>query len=233
MYKATIEIGRINKSLKLKFGLIINSETEKQSYNKLVNKFSYMGNTYLKITPRPFVTLDISSKNDDGWNSNQMVNLNKLGLFSFTRLISQLIKEFREIKDLFYYENNKLILNNEQAKKITKNMISSNKYIRVQPCVVPDDEIEGKRYEGCIFCINTYDNFCYMTFSEMEYLYYELSHINMLELSMNLLNTVKSLQNEESKDLKIETTNSNINDARNKIEEIPYIKITDGDELPF
>ena len=55
MYKASIELARINKSLKLKFGLIIESESEKKNYQKIVSKFNYAGNDYLRINPKPFV----------------------------------------------------------------------------------------------------------------------------------------------------------------------------------
>ena len=64
MFKASIEIAKINKAFKVKFAIIIQSENDvKQSHqNLLVNKFSYMGNEYLRVNPRPFITLDISKR---------------------------------------------------------------------------------------------------------------------------------------------------------------------------
>ena len=61
MNKASIEIARINKTLKVNFGLILQSETEikNPSFGKLINKFNYLGNSFLKVTPRPLDTIDI------------------------------------------------------------------------------------------------------------------------------------------------------------------------------
>ena len=47
MYKASMELGRINKVIKLKFDLIIQSDDEKKNYQKLINNFNFNGNNYL------------------------------------------------------------------------------------------------------------------------------------------------------------------------------------------
>lgn len=233
MYKASIELGKINKSFKLKFGLIIDSETDKKSYSKLVSKFNYAGNDYLRVNPRPFITIDISSKNDEAWSTNQMVNLNKISLFSFIRALSSLIKEFKSVTDLFYYQNDKLTLNNQYLRQTTKDVIASNKHIRMQPCVVPDDEVQNKFYEGCVLCINTYDNFCYLTYSEMEYLLYELTHIDINQLSLQLLNTVTLFKNMESEVLPTKTISKSTDDELiNNEGSRPYVKIEEPSTIP-
>ena len=157
MYKASIELSKINKGLKLKFGLIIESGTDKKEINKLVSKFEYNGNSYIKINPRPFVTLDISSmtSKSEGWSTNQVINFNKIGLFMFIRNLEYLIKQFKEIKALYYYENGILKVDNKYADKLTMRGVTNNKYWIMRPCVVPDDDIADKTYEGCIFCIST------------------------------------------------------------------------------
>ena len=37
----------------------------------------------------------------------------------------------------------------------------------------------NKVYEGCIFYINNMENFAYLTYTEMEYLYYELTKVDI------------------------------------------------------
>jgi hypothetical protein len=62
MYKASIEIGKINKMMKLKFGLIVKpDDTVKYKDANVVSKFNYGGNDYLRINPSPYIIIDISS----------------------------------------------------------------------------------------------------------------------------------------------------------------------------
>ena len=60
MYKASLELGKINKYLKMKFSIVIKSE----NFMPLINKFNIAGNDYLKVSPIPIVTLEIKSNVD-------------------------------------------------------------------------------------------------------------------------------------------------------------------------
>ena len=234
MNKASIEIARINKTLKVNFGLILQSETEikNPSFGKLINKFNYLGNSFLKVTPRPFVTLDISSGKDknDGWSANQSVNLNKQSLFSFLCAVRKLLKAFKEVKDLFYYEDGKLVLNNEEAKKVTESVISNNKHLRMQHCVVPSDENDTVFYEGIVLFINTYDNYTYITYNELLYLEYELSHIDMVSLSMQLISL--SIQVNEEEEKVIEPKHKIVEQKEEEIKSTPYVRIEEPNTIP-
>ena len=63
MQKATIELFKVHKSFTVKFSLVTKDDNT-DSFKKLVNKFNYGGNEYIKITPHPFVTIDITTKAD-------------------------------------------------------------------------------------------------------------------------------------------------------------------------
>ena len=62
MYKATIDLLNINKSFKVKFSVIITNDIDPKTKfaTKVVNKFKFNGNDYLKISPHPYLTIDIS-----------------------------------------------------------------------------------------------------------------------------------------------------------------------------
>lgn len=219
MYKASIELCKIG-SIKLKFGLIIHGDTDAKYNTKLLSKFNYLGSDYIRLNPKPFITIDISSK-DEIWTANSMVNLGKISLYSFIKALSAMVKEYKEIKDLYYYQNGKLVLNHTKATEIYKDIVANNnKRIRLIPTVVPDDNNSEKFYEGCILCINSYDNFAYISYSEMEYLLYELTHIDMNSLSLQLINTVTLFSNMESEQLskKPETVTEEILDSNDDME---------------
>jgi hypothetical protein len=211
MYKASIEIGRVNKMMKIKFGLVIKSDEEtKFKANKLVSKFSYSGNDYLRINPNPYVILDITSFMDkgEGWSSNRTVTLNRYYLFRFLQGLKRLINDFQNCKNLFYYRSNELVVNNSVADSITISIpTAGSKTIMMKPCVVPDEESStGNVYEGCIFYINNMENFAYLTYTEMEYLFYELSKIDMNTLSLQLITIVKEFETQESEKLNVPTS---------------------------
>ena len=209
MYKATIEIGRINKSMKLKFGLVIRSdESSVYKSQPLVSKFNFGGNDYIKLNPNPFVILDISSSyinKGESWSSNQTVSLNRYYLFRFLQGLKKLINDFQTYKNLFYYKNNELIVNNDVADNITISIPTANsKTVMMKPCVVPDEESSTHSvYEGCIFYINNMENFAYLTYTEIEYLYYELSKIDMTTISMQIISIVEQYEKQKSQKITV------------------------------
>lgn len=234
MFKASIELGKINKSLKLKFGLIIESESDKKAYQKIISKFNYNGNDYLRINPRPYISIDISSKNDEAWSTNQSFTLTKPSLFIFKKQLSTMISEYKSYSDLFYYKNDTLIYDQKYTQIVSKDIISANnKHVKLVPCVVYDEEIENKAYEGCALFINSRDNFVYITYTEMEYLLENLSNINMDELSIQLINSVLLMRNIENENLtsqKVITESDNM--INNKLESTTFTKIDQNPTIP-
>jgi hypothetical protein len=93
-----------------------------------------------------------------------------------------------------------LVVNNEVSNTVTISIpTSGNKTIMMKPCVVPDEESStGNVYEGCIFYINNMENFAYLTYTEIEYLFYELSKIDMNALALQLITIVKQFENQKS-----------------------------------
>lgn len=237
MYKATIEIGRVNKMMKIKFGLIIKSDEEtKFKATKLVSKFNYGGNDYLRLNPNPYVILDITSFMDKGeaWSSSRTVTLNRYFLFRFLQGLKRLIHDFQNQKNLFYYRNNELVVDNEIADSITIAIpTAGSKTIMMKPCVVPDEESStGNVYEGCIFYINNMDNFAYLTYTEMEYLFYELSKIDMNTLSLQLITIVKEFENQESEKLTAPASAQGEIDSEIEISSPSSVTIVKRNQLP-
>lgn len=215
MYKGSIEIATINKSCKVRFSIIYSDDTPANKFKTapLLSKFKFNGNTYLKIKPHPFVTIDISSYMDklDGWNTNQSFNLNTKDLFAMIQRLKQLHLSFTEERNLFYYDNeNKLKVEPNLADKHKEIYTCSNgKRIWLQPCVVQNEE-DGVDYEGVFLSINSVDYFSYLTYSELEFLIYVLSSINMTELSLQMIMMAKLTE-----DVKVEKI------EMKSIEEVP------------
>ena len=237
MYKATFEIGKVNKMLKIKFGLIIQSEdVGKFKAQPIVSKFNFSGNDYIRINPNPYIILDISSLMDKGesWSSNRTVTLNRYYLFRFLQGLRKLIYDFQNKKNLFYYQNNELIVDNSVADLVEISIPTANsKTVMLRPCVVPDEEsATHKVYEGCVFYINNMENFAYLTYTEMEYLYYELSKIDMSGIALQLITIVKQFENKRSEKLTVPASSEGMINSEIEISTPSSVTIIKKNEIP-
>lgn len=231
MYKAHIDLGRVNSQISVKFNMILEDPDDKTRV-RLVNKFAMKGNTYLAITPHPWISIDISGRrrrSDDEYDPNNNVSLTRPYVINVCRMIERAIASMAT-EDLFFYRNNELCINKELAgqKCLFKTTIKNSKYIAMCPVVINDGQ---DQYEGLGLLINTTANFATMTLDEAEYLLDLLRSVDMYTLSMQVINSAMLLKDVETRKIvKPETlpaTVEPIEDRRilpNKGEGLPDIK---------
>ena len=196
MRKISLDITKVSTK-NVKFNLILESEEDVKWKSKLIGRFSYNGNDYIKITPRPYITLDISPSygKEEEWNRNHNVNLTRNGLFKFVNAMKEMIHAYKAEKDLYYYDsNNNLVMNKRLSDSIMTRLVISNKVIICQPSVIID-KVDGQQYEGMLLIINSIDNFCEFTYEEMEYLYYILMKVDFDTLTLQLISLAYKITN--------------------------------------
>lgn len=199
MYKCSIELFRINPSCLVKFSIVINNDV-KGKYKELINKFNIDGNTYLKISPTPIVTIDISSPTDRKekvWNNNFSVNLNRLELYKFVNALKQMYYAFTKYKDLFIIVNGETYVNTDVSEDLKIVLILNNKSVYMEHCTVLDVN-DNLKYEGIKISINKMSYFTMLTYMELGYLITELSKIDMTNLSLQLLKISAMYDDKES-----------------------------------
>lgn len=205
MQKVSMELFRVHKYFKVKFCIFVNDDTTGNDFNQSVRKFNYGGNDYLTITPFPFITIDITTKDDkkEEWNSNRTFNMNRRDLFNMCCKLRSMLQTMTTVKELFAYDyNGNLYVNENLAMKYKEVFVSSNKTILMQHCVVNETEQEHENfYEGMFLSINSMDYFSFLTFEEMRFLLHELERIDMSSLSMQLINTYYLMKEMESKQI--------------------------------
>lgn len=222
MYKASVEILKLTK-MKVKFSTMIDQDKQSEmKFGKIINKFDMDGNTYLKISSRSFVTLDVTDnkmKKENGWNTNDSVSLNQLGLYKFIYRFGNFMLAFRQRRNLYFYNSNsELVLNKEVADEITDTFDVGGKRLLLYPVVVQDYENKkGNQSEGCILAINTFDNSAILSYEEMECLYNALKSFDMTSSSLQLISLAEKYRDAES--IKLE---------EHKVTEVPEIIIEDG-----
>lgn len=194
MFKVSMDLFRIHKSFKVQFTVLVREEGELDTSGKpirpTVSLFNYNGSNYIKVSPFPFINIDISSKLDKGeeWNSNRSFNMNRREFFTFAMHLQKLVRTFTVEKGLFYYDKNQTLrVNHDLAEQHKQTVVCSNKSIMMRPIVVENEE-SHELYEGIVFFVNTLDFFSCITYGEAEYLLFELKRIDFNTLTMELLN---------------------------------------------
>lgn len=196
MYKGSIDLGRINATLRLGLNVVLKRDDYTlrpgggKVFKHVVDIFDFNGSRYLKVTPKAYITLDISKAQDKGdkWNSNLQANLTKPYLFEFISKCKIMIENFK-IKDLFYIKNKKLQINVDVANSVSQVVRTPNKTIKMIHSVVYDAENKEIEYEGIVLMINSIDNFALLTYNELQYLCYTLMNTNIDILAMQLINS--------------------------------------------
>lgn len=226
MYKVLMDYEKINKNMKLKFGLIL-SDADSKYNTKLIDKFSIDGADYLKLAPHPFLTIDIATKDDkkENWSSNRSVALTRIGIFTMKRRLREALDSLLT-DDLFMYYDDKLILNKELAQSLTVKFKANNKYVMIRPIVVPDEENGSVEYEGLCFMINKVESFNLMTIEEAEFLLDTLETIDLMALALNAINIAMQMKGKEAVKLDIKS-NKLIVEEDKKEEETININFTD------
>ena len=181
MYRAIIELFKIN-TLKVKFGVVLRQDVVSPTVQvqPTISKFTIEGNEYLKISPHPYVTLEICN---DGYNYNSAISFNRYYLYLLIKTLKKCVMYFVNNKDLFFYSDNELKVNDNCEAFVA--LSSSSKKIQLKPSVIVDNS--GVAYEGVILYINSLSSYTCLTYTELEYLTNELSKIDMTQLSLECL----------------------------------------------
>ena len=196
MKKINLHVANIGTKMKLKVGIIfVPNESDNQNRFKnipTINHFTIGENQFINITPTSLVTIDISKNKDknDSWSSNMQISFNRFQLFQLIRMIRKLLTAFNDPNvNLFIYRNKQLMINSSIVKQMTFSAHgTSNKTAVIEPAVIQvDTGISTEYYEGINFYINTIDNYCSLTYDEFYYLEYELSKLDINEISMSAI----------------------------------------------
>ena len=230
-HKFSINLFNGHKECKIDFMLFLDyldmSET-KPKFKPIFNRFVFNGNEYIKIIPRSYITIDITSKMDKQeqltYNPNSFCALNVQEMFYFKENLKSLIACYMDPSIPLYKlnEERELLVNTELAQKYIKTTrVSSNKMIKLVPAVVTQELVQ---YEGCALYINSMDNITYLTISEMCFMLDQLNKIDYTNLTLQCIQLYHILDNKSIEKLELpkkepvsEVTESEVVDNKPKI----------------
>ena len=241
IHKLSIDLFDVHKSLSVGFLLFLdylddNNGNEKYKSKPIINKFIYNGNKYFKIVPRGFISLNISNNLDKkekiSFNPSAFCTMGAIELFYFKNELEQLISKYYDPKIPLYKldERNRLLINSDLANQYTKTIrVHGNKVVRFIPAVV---ESEMEQYEGCAMYINNIQNVTYLTISEMCFFLSELKKIDIVNLTLNSIQTYHLLELDNINEAELPKKEPVAEQAEEEIIDTkPVIKIEEPNEL--
>lgn len=227
MVKYSIELFQVHRSFKVKFCVVVESDPDPRwgNSNQVISNSLFYNNRYLSMRPHPFLTFDITNRieRNEEWSSNRTFNMNRRERFTMCKKLSSFIEVFEDEKDLFYFEDDELKVNKQLAddKKLT--IVCCQKTIQMIPCVV-DNEEDHLQYEGAVMVINSIDYFTYITYTELQYLLFELRNVDFNVLTteafiyMELVKDEKPVQINFNKSPIVEQQQNDIIDTKQLIQ---------------
>ena len=193
-----LKLFKVNACFAVSIGLILENDpsTVKRFNIPLLEKRDFKGSTTYYVSPSPFLIINIGSRVDEqeGMPENvRSCTINRKDLYFMVRSLTNFYAAFKKEEAMFFYDANKhLQVNQSLAPKYNFHIPCGQKVVHVGPSVITVDN--GSEYEGCYFAINSLDNHVLLTYSELGYLIYELSHTNMEALSLQLIQTALLLE---------------------------------------
>ena len=206
-HKVSLNLFDVHPYFKVSFTIYlayIDQETGNKFNIPIVNKFTFDGNEYFKVSARGYVCIDITSRLDrgEGYNRNRFFAMDAKNLFFFTSALERLLCIFRNPEVKLYTisgDTGELLLNKELANEYAVRVrVNSGKVISMVPTIVEQDQVQ---YEGCCMYVNTMDNLSYLTISEMSFLISELKKISIPQMTTNAILLYHMLDKQDTKEL--------------------------------
>ena len=195
MEKIEMSLFRIGKNFKVKLSQVTKEDPETnpmfQKYKKpIIEKYTLDGSdviTSYHLNPMVVFTVDMYDATDRITRPISMY-FTKFYLYKFLQTLKDFISHF-SVKDLYVIKDGVLLVNQERSKEFREVFQTSTKKLLLQHIVVPD-ETNNERYEGAILAIGAVENYTYLTYDQLKFLYSELANLDMDTLVISMINNL-------------------------------------------
>ena len=187
MFKASINLGRINPMMSVKFNMILKDDGNKNPSQMLVNKFMMSGNEYITFNPHPWLSIDITKKPNEAYDPNNSISLTRAYAYKAAKTVKHALNLLKTEGLFVYNQEGRLLLNKDVSKDCLCKLMVKQKYIGITPMVIVDGDTD---YEGLAFMINTPANYAALTIDEAEQLIHILATTDLNLLAMQTIATV-------------------------------------------
>ena len=188
MYKLTYNLMKIDDRINIDVSMYIQDD-EQLAMSNLVDAAKEKAKTYrvyakgmdkyVGFNPRPFIEFKIDPKQKDVLDPNKYIKCNRYDIFKLTKAFDIILVNFKTVKELFYYDaNKKLHLNDELKDKASLIVPLKEKTLKIVPSLI-EDTVSGSQHEGITIFINTNNSYCFLTYTELEYMNHVLKSVDI------------------------------------------------------
>lgn len=203
MYKLTYPLFKLDDRLEVDVAMYIQDEEQlrlsmlvdnAKEKAKTYNRYAKGMDKYIRFNSRAFIELKMDINQKDVFDKNKYVKCNKYDLFILIKYLERVAYTFKNTKDLFYYDDNKVLHLNEERKNAATVVIPlKERTLKVEPSLIVDT-VSNKQHEGITIYVNTANSYCFITYSELEFLLYELKKVDIDSIA-SLLYMIETLEN--------------------------------------
>lgn len=189
--KAAVDLPRVNKQFEWKISAMITTPSQNPAKWKdfvAYTKKNSQGSIYHNFTPRVFLVLQIlehgAMKGTD--YNDRWVMMDPKGVY---RLKTELQKMYDglQTKDLYFYDNDKLKLNQELAKDKMLTIPAGDKTLRIAYATIKDEEHGTGDYEGIVMFLNNYNIYITLTHFELGFMLDELQRLDLTHMGFDMI----------------------------------------------
>lgn len=189
--RASVDLPRINKQFDWKVSAMITTPSQNPAKWKdftAYNRKTSLGTIQHNFIPRVFLSIQIlefghmrGTNYQDRW-----FTLDPKGVYRFKMGLQKMYSGF-QTKDLYFYDNDVLKLNQELSQQMMTTILAGDKTLRVAYATIKDEEHGTGDFEGIAVFVNNYNICMTLTHFELGFLLNELNTLNLTQVGFDLI----------------------------------------------
>ncbi len=195
MYKLTYNLMKIDDRINIDVSMYIQND-EQLATSKLMDAAKEKAKTYrvyakgmdkyISFNTRAFIEIKIDPWQKDINDPNKYIKCNRYDIFRLTKAFDIILVNFKSVKDLFFYDTNKkLHLNDDLKDKASLIVPLKEKTLKIVPSLI-EDTVSGSQHEGVTIFVNTNNSYCFLTYTELEYMNHVLKSVDIDTITSTL-----------------------------------------------
>ncbi len=188
--RAGVELPRVNKQFDWKVMTTLTSPSQNPAkWRDFISyeRKEFGDNVTHLYVPRSFVSITIGPYGamKEVPYAERWIMLDVKSLFRFRNTLQKIYEEF-QIKDLYYYDNGVLKLDQELAKDKMQKVITNGKTLMISYAIIKDED-NGGDFEGIVIFVNNYSVYMTLTHFELGFMLQEIEKLNLTQIGFDLI----------------------------------------------
>lgn len=189
--RSFLDLPRVNNQFEWKVNAILTLPTQNPAKWKdfvAYTRKDSPGVTIHTYTPKVFLNIQIMEHSSmKGTNyRDRWIGMDPKGMYRLKETLKKLYMGF-QTKDLFFYENDVLKVNQEMINKRAETIPVGDKILKFGYAVIKDIDYGTGDFEGIVIFVNNYNIYMTLTYLEVGFMIDELEKLNLTQIGFRLI----------------------------------------------